>query len=556
MSAAAPSPGSAAPSPGSAAPSPDPAVRPLDPSPSTAEAAALNAAELRDRYATGATSAAEHVATLVRRIEEIDRSGPTLRSVLAVDPHAVDRAAERDAERARGRVRGPLHGVPVLVKDNIDTADTADTAETTDATGSGDGRTPGALPTTAGSLALAGVPTPADAPLVAALRAAGAVVVGKANLSEWANFRSGSSTSGWSAVGGLCVNPHALDRSAGGSSSGSAAAVAAGLAPLAVGTETDGSIVCPAALCGVVGIKPTVGLVSRTGVVPISHSQDTPGPIATTVADAALLLGVLAGSDPDDAATMRSGRVAYSDYTRFCRPDGLTGARIGVPRAGLWGYSAAADALAEEAVRLLAARGATIVDPADLPSVDEIRESDAELTVLSTEFRADLESYLTTRRPGGPRTLAELVAFNTDHADRELTYFGQDRFERALATRGLCDPVYVDALRTCRRLGRTHGIDAALGAGRLDALVTPAYPPAWKIDLVNGDQLSGACTTPAAIAGYPMVTVPCGAADGLPVGLAFVGTAWSEPTLIRLAYGFEQALRWRARPAYRPARIG
>ncbi|GAA2759282.1 amidase [Actinopolymorpha rutila] len=547
MPAAAPPPDPTAASPDSAAASLDSAAPPQDPSPATADAAGLDAAELRDRYASGATSAAEHVAALLRRIEEIDRSGPTLRSVLAVDPHAVDRAAERDAERARGEVRGPLHGVPVLLKDNIDTADTADTAGG------------GALPTTAGSLALAGVPTPADAPLVAALRAAGAVVIGKANLSEWANFRSGSSTSGWSAVGGLCVNPHALDRSAGGSSSGSAAAVAAGLAPLAVGTETDGSIVCPAALCGVVGIKPTVGLVSRTGVVPISHSQDTPGPIATTVADAALLLGVLAGADPGDVATMRSGRVAYSDYTKFCRPDGLAGARIGLPRAGLWGYSPAADALAEEAVRLLAARGATIVDPADLPSIDEIRESDAELTVLTTEFRADLESYLTTRRPDGPRTLAELVAFNNDHADRELTYFGQDRFERALATRGLCDPVYVEALRTCRRLGRTHGIDAALGAGRLDALVMPTYPPAWKIDLVNGDQLPGACSIPAAIAGYPVVTVPCGAADGLPVGLAFVGTAWSEPTLIRLAYAFEQALsapNGRARPAYRPARIG
>ncbi|MFD2078813.1 amidase [Actinopolymorpha cephalotaxi] len=540
----------AAPSSGSAAASSDPApIR--DPSPSTADAADLDAAGLRDRYAAGATSATEHVAALLRRIEEIDRSGPTVRSVLAVDPHAADRAAERDAERARGQVRGPLHGVPVLVKDNIDTAYAGDTGDTA-------GRD-GGLPTTAGSLALAGVPTPADAPLVTALRAAGAVVLGKANLSEWANFRSGSSTSGWSAVGGLCVNPHALDRSAGGSSSGSAAAVAAGLAPLAVGTETDGSIVCPAALCGVVGIKPTVGLVSRTGVVPISHSQDTPGPIATTVADAALLLGVLAGADPDDAATMRSGRVAYSDYTRFCRPDGLAGARIGLPRAGLWGYSAAADALAEEAVRLLAARGATVVDHADLPSIDEIRESDAELTVLSTEFRADLESYLAARRPEGPRTLAELVAFNDDHADRELTYFGQDRFESALATRGICDPVYVEALRTCRRLGRTHGIDAALGAGRLDALVMPTYPPAWKIDLVNGDQLPGACSTPAAIAGYPVVTVPCGAVDGLPVGLAFVGTAWSEPTLIRLAYAFEQAqnaLGPRARPAYRPAGIG
>ena len=508
----------------------------VDPSPATADAARLDVRELLHHFGTGETSAADLAADLLRRIEEVDHDGPTIRSVLETDPDAVDTAARLDAERTAGRVRGPLHGVPVLVKDNIDTA--------------------GPLHTTAGSLALVDVPTSGDAPLVTALRAAGAVILGKANLSEWANFRSADSSSGWSATGGLCLNPHALDRSAGGSSSGSGAAVAAGLAPLAIGTETDGSIVCPAALCGVVGIKPTVGLIPRTGVVPVSHSQDTPGPIARTVWDAALLLGVLADTHAADSATLRSTRAAHADYTAFCRPDGLRGARIGVPRAGLWGYSAHADALAEEAVRLLAARGATIVDPADLPSIDELRESDAEMTVLFTEFKVGLEAYLATRGPGAPRTLADLVAFNEANADRELTHFGQDRFEQALATNGLEDPAYVTALASCRRLGRTHGIDAALGSHNLDALVMPAYPPAWKIDLVNGDQPGGSCSTAPAIAGYPALTVPCGAADGLPVGLAFVGTAWSEPTLIRLAYAFEQSLGWSRQPAYRSARTG
>ncbi|WP_237742635.1 amidase [Actinopolymorpha alba] len=508
----------------------------LDPSPSTADAAELDAHALGRRYASGATSAADVAATLLRRIEEIDRSGPTLRSVIETNPDAAALAAELDSERADGRVRGPLHGIPVLVKDNIDTAD--------------------GMHTTAGSRALLDSRPLADAPLVSALRAAGAVILGKANLSEWANFRSIYSSSGWSAVGGLGVNPHALDRSAGGSSSGSAAAVAAGLAPLAVGTETDGSIVCPASLCGVVGIKPTVGLIPRTGIVPISHSQDTAGPIARTVADAALLLGVLAGTASDDPATLQRGRTAHSDYTGFCRRDGLRGARIGLPRKGLWGYAPRADALAEQAVRLLAAEGATIVDPADLPVVSDLSSSTCEGTVLTTEFKVDIEAYLATRGPGAPRSLADLIAFNEANADTELQYFGQERFEDAMNTRGLDDPAYLEALATCRRLARAEGIDAALRAHDLDALVMPAYPPAWKIDLANGDHLSGGCSQPAALAGYPVVSVPCGVTDGLPVGLAFMGTAWSEPTLIRLAYAFEQALDLSLRPGYRPPAAG
>ncbi|MGH3491567.1 MAG: amidase [Actinopolymorphaceae bacterium] len=496
------------------------------------------------------TTAAGLVAALLRRIEEIDRAGPMLRSVIRTNPDALADAARLDAEVAedRDRRRGPLHGVPVLVKDNIDTA--------------------GAMGTTAGSLALADTAPAADAPVVRRLREAGMVVLGKTNLSEWANFRSTGSSSGWSAVGGLCVNPHALDRSAGGSSSGSGAAVAAGLAPMAVGTETDGSILCPAALCGVVGIKPTVGLIDGTGIVPIAHSQDTAGPIARTVRDAAALLGVLASA----GQTRRKegpvpGRRAYDDYRAYCHDDGLRGARIGVPRHGLWGYSARADALAEEAVRLLAARGATIVDPADLPSLDELTASDAEMTVLSTEFKVGIEAYLATRAPrprqpapphlpDPPRTLADLVAFNDAHADVELAHFGQERFEDALRTGGLDDPDYREALETCRQLGRTEGIDAALHAHDLDALVAPTYPPAWKIDLVNGDQSTGSCTQAPAVAGYPVITVPCGAADGLPVGLAFMGTAWSEPTLVRLAYAFEQALGWSMPPVFRPPQTG
>ena len=503
-------------------------VRPRDPSPDTAAAAGTDAPTLAHLYASQAATASDLIDTLQRRIAEVDQSGPTLRSVLRTNPDAADDAARLDAELAAGRSRGPLHGVPVLVKDNIDTA--------------------GPMGTTAGSLALCDDGPATDAPLVTRLRAAGAIVLGKTNLSEWANFRSTGSTSGWSAVGGLCVNPHALDRSAGGSSSGSAAAVAAGLAPLAVGTETDGSIVCPAALCGVVGLKPTVGLVEGAGIVPVSHSQDTAGPIARTVRDAAALLDVLARDGHPSAPA--------GGYAAACRADGLRGARIGLPRRGLWGYSAAADAVAEEAVRLLAAQGANLVDPADLPSIDELGETDAELTVLNTEFKADLEAYLTTRGPGSPRTLADVVAFNDAHAATELAHFGQDRFAQALRTNGLGDPAYLAALETCRRLGRTQGIDAALRAHDLDALVLPTYPPAWKIDLVNGDQLAGGCPQAAAVAGYPLLTVPCGTSGGLPVGLAFMGTAWSEPVLIRLAYAFEQALGLSLTPAYRPPRTG
>jgi len=488
---------------------------------------------------TPTRSAAEYVRALLARIDDIDCSGPTLRSVIRVNPRAEAEAEELDAEADAGRRRSPLHGMPVLVKDNIDTA--------------------GPMGTTAGSFALAEDSPRRDAPLVTRLREAGLVILGKTNLSEWANFRSTGSSSGWSAVGGLCLNPHALDRSAGGSSSGSGAAVAAGLAPLAVGTETDGSILCPSALCGVVGIKPTVGLINGRGIVPISHSQDTAGPIATTVADAAALLSILASTPYEDNLVTHTpavpGRHAHQDYTQFCQPDGLRGARIGVPRKGLWGYSAAADALAEQAVELLASHGATIVDPADIPSYDALASSEDELTVLLTEFKVGIEAYLADSERA-VRSLEDLVAFNTAHAETELAHFGQEIFERALQTNGLADPAYQRARETCLRLGRSEGIDAVLSRHELDALVAPAYPPAWKIDLVNGDPRLGSCTQTAAVAGYPAVTVPFGTVDGLPVGLAFLGTAWSEPTLIRLAYAYETVRGPAPRPTFRPPRVG
>lgn len=450
--------------------------------------------------------ASDDVSSAVAAVEELQARGravdPLVRAVCTPHPGALTAAARLDTERADGRVRGPLHGVPVLVKDNIDTAD---------------------LPTTAGSLALAEQPPPPqDAVVVRRLRQAGCVVLGKTNLSEWANFRGTASSSGWSAYGGLTRNPYALNRSAGGSSSGSGAGVAAGLADLAVGTETSGSIVCPAALTGVVGLKPTVGLVPQQGIVPISHSQDTAGPMTRTVRQAAALLTVLAGGG--------------TDYVAHCRGDDLTGVRIGVPRGPLWGYSAGLDRVTEEALVLLSGRGATLVDELSLPSPGE----EDLLTVLCHELKVDLEAYLATRKPGGPRTLADLIAFNRDHADVELRYFGQELFELAENSDGLDAPQYVAARLAALRVGR-DGIDGLLRAHRLDALVMPSYPPAWSIDLVNGDHVLGSSSTHAALAGYPLLTVPSGLVEGLPVGITFSGTAHSDATLIRLAEAFETA---------------
>jgi amidase len=460
------------------------------------------------------------------RIEELDGRGPMLRSVIETNPDALDVAEQLDAERAAGRVRGPLHGVPVLLKDNVDTHDR--------------------MTTTAGSLALAGSIPPADAFIAARLREAGAVLLGKANMSEWANFRGNPSVSGWSGRGGQCRNPYALDRTPCGSSSGSGAAVAANLAPLAVGTETDGSIVCPSPICGIVGIKPTVGLASRSGIIPISHSQDTAGPMARTVWDAAVLLGALTGIDPRDPATQRSEGNTHTDYTPFLDAGGLGGARVGMAR-GYGGFRAPVTALLEEAAGAMREAGAVLVD-ADLPQM----EGDEELTVLKYEFKADIEKYLATLGPDARmRTLADLIEFNQANAERELQVFGQELFEQSLATGPLTDRAYLDALAAIQRRAREQGIDAVMDEDRLDAIAVPTMAPGWIIDHVLGDHFdSGSSSSPAAVAGYPTITVPMGFLSGLPVGISFVGRAWSEPVLLRIAYAYEQATRHRRAPTF------
>jgi amidase len=506
-----------------------------DPSPETSEAGSLGLSGWQELVSSGQVSSAELVEVLLRRIEEIDSGGPRLRSVLAIDDSAVDRAHQLDLERRAGRSRGPLHGIPVLVKDNIDTA--------------------GRLATTAGSFALASPECQPSEPATVSrrLEEAGAIVIGKANLSEWANFRSHHSSSGWSAVGGQCRNPHVLDRSPGGSSSGSGAAVAAGLVPLAVGTETDGSILCPATVNGVVGIKPTVGLVPRTGVVPISSSQDTVGPLARSVADAATLLGVLAGDDGrDPAAAGRAGGLLSEGEPLF-DPSALSGARIGVPRGHYFGYSVAADAAVAGAISLMEAAGAVIVDPAEVETADELATSTDELTVLLYEFKAGLEAYLAGRPgpPGAcPRTLDELAAFDRQHADLELALFGDEILAQAAATGGLAAPEYLEARARCLDLARVRGLDATFERHGLHALVVPTMGPAWCIDVVNGDSHLGAGYQAAAVAGYPAISLPVGFARGLPLGISLIGPAWSEATLIRLAYALEQALGLDMRPGF------
>ncbi len=511
-----------------------------DPSPSTAEIAFLSLSETRRLLERGATTSAGLVETLLRRIADADRAGPELRSVLATCPDALETAQQMDQARRRGEIRGPLHGVPALVKDNIDTA--------------------GSEGTTAGSLALAMTRPSRDAVVVQRLRAAGAIVIGKSNLSEWANFRGKQSSSGWSAAGGQCRNPHALDRSPGGSSSGSGAAVAAGFAPLALGTETDGSILCPAALNGIVGLKPTVGLTSRTGVVPISASQDTVGPMTRSVADAAVFLGVLAGNgagvDPLDPATVTRPTSLPADYAAFCGPDGLSGARIGVPREHYFGYSAGADALVEAALDLARDAGAVVVDPANVRTARAISQSKDEMTVLIHEYRAGLEAYLATRPAGDgqPRTISEIVAFNQAHAADELAFFGQEYLISAASAAGLDSPRYLKARARNWRRARQEGIDAALQAAHVDVLASATMGPAWHIDHVNGDPEASAGYQAAAVAGYPAISVPVGMVSGLPVGLCLVGTAWSEPTLIRIGFALEQALALGdvLRPQWRP----
>ena len=493
-------------------------------------------ADLQEGLASGARTTRSMVAAYLNRIDRIDRDGPALRAVIETDPDALAIADRLDRERRAGRLRGPLHGIPVLLKDNIDTADR--------------------MTTTAGSLALEGWIPPEDSGVAARLRRAGALLLGKTNLSEWANFRSTRSSSGWSGRGGQCRNPYVLDRNPCGSSSGSGAAASADLAAAAVGTETDGSIVCPSSANGIAGIKPTVGLVSRAGVIPISHTQDTAGPMARTVRDATVLLGVLAGSDPRDPATAAADLHGLADYTPFLDAAGLRGARIGVARQFL-GFHDGVDRVVEDAIDALRAAGAVVVDPVALgDSGADRRLRAAETDVLLYEFKAGLNAYLARRGPGAEvRSLTDLIAFNERNAEAEMPYFGQERLIAAEAKGPLSERAYLTALAAARRLSRADGIDRTMNEHRLDAVVAATGGPAWVTDLVNGDHFGGSSSGYPATAGYPNVTVPAGAVHGLPVGLSFFGRAWSEPTLVRLAYAFEQTVQARRPPRFRPTLV-
>ncbi|HEV2854256.1 MAG TPA: amidase [Thermoanaerobaculia bacterium] len=470
------------------------------------------------------------------RIEELNLKGPELRAVIEVNPDAHAIADALDAELKEKGPRGPLHGIPILLKDNIATHDR--------------------MTTTAGSLALEGSIPARDAFIAERLRAAGAVLLGKANLSEWANFRSTRSSSGWSSRGGQCRNPYALDRDPSGSSSGSAVAAAASLCAGAVGTETDGSIVSPSSACGIVGIKPTVGLLSRSGIIPIAHSQDTAGPMCRTVADAAVLLGAMTGVDERDEATLASRGKALDDYLRFLDSDGLRGARIGVFHPRSLNDNPLVNRVLEGAVAALKDRGAVVIDPVKIVINGDVDEHEYE--VLLYEFKADLNRYLADLGEAAPvHSLKEAIDFNERHKDRVMPYFGQEIFLQAEAKGPLTEAAYKKALETSRRLARKEGLDMALAKDKLDALVAPTGAPAWLIDLVNGDSPGGGSSTLAAVSGYPSITVPAGYAFGLPVGLSFIGAPWSEPKLIKFAYAFEQATRVRKAPRFLPtAEVG
>ncbi|HZO73923.1 MAG TPA: amidase [Ktedonobacteraceae bacterium] len=488
-------------------------------------------AELQEAMTSGQITARRLTELYIERMQQLDRQGPRLRSVLEINPDALTIADELDRERQSKGIRGSLHGIPILLKENIATDDR--------------------METTAGSLALLGSRVPRDAFVARRLREAGAVILGKANLSEWANFRSTSSSSGWSGRGGQTRNPYILDRSPCGSSSGSAVAVSANLAAASLGTETDGSILCPSSINGVVGIKPTVGLTSRAGVIPIAHSQDTVGPFGRTVADAAAVLGALTGVDALDAATLASEGKFHTDYTQFLDADGLRGARIGVAREVYFGYSSKTDAIINAAIEKMKELGAEVIDPANVPTAKQMSDSEAELTVLLFEFKADLNQYLAELVSSPVRTLEEVIAFNRAHAEQEMPYFAQELHEKAQATTTLEDPKYLAALEENHRLAREEGIDAVMDQFHLDALVMPTNGPSWCIDLINGDLVSGGSSQPAALAGYPAISVPAGfARDLLPVGITFMGRAFSEPTLIKLAYAFEQATRVRRLPEF------
>lgn len=508
--------------------SPD-AAAPAPAAPAPFELEEMTIADLVKAVRSGKETARSITEKYLARIEELSSKGPELRAVIEVNPEALALADALDAERRAKGSRGPLHGIPILIKDNIGTADR--------------------MTTTAGSLALEGSIPALDAFVAARLREAGAILLGKANLSEWANFRSTRSSSGWSSRGGQCRNPYALDRDPSGSSSGSAVAASANLCAAAVGSETDGSIVSPSSICGIVGIKPTVGLLSRSGIIPISHTQDTAGPMARTVADAAILLGAMTGVDERDEATHPSRGKALADYTKFLDPKGLKGARIGVYHPRSLDKNPLTNPVLAEALAAMKAAGATIVDPVKMPS--EGKSGNAEFEVLLYEFKADLNRYLADLGPKAPiHTLKEAIDFNERHRDRVMPYFGQEIFLQAEAKGPLTDPAYKKALAACRHNYRTQGIDAMLAQHKLDALVAPTGGPAWLIDLVNGDSETGGSSSLAAVAGYPSITVPAGFAFGLPLGISFIGGAWSEPTLIKLAYAFEQTTKARKAPRF------
>lgn len=491
--------------------------------------------ELQEGMKSGKFTARSLVEKYLERIDDVDtprkdKRGPAVNAIIELNPDAQSIADALDQERKARGPRGPLHGIPVLIKDNIDTAD--------------------GMMTTAGSLALVGSKPPKDSFVAQRLRAAGAVILGKTNLSEWANSRSSHSTSGWSGRGGLTKNPYALDRNPCGSSSGTGAGISANLAAVGIGTETDGSIVCPSSSNGLVGIKPTVGLVSRSGIIPIAHSQDGAGPMCRTVRDAAILLGALTGVDSDDAATATSAGKSQTDYAQFCDPKGLKGARIGVARK-YFGFNDAVDALTAQALDLLKAQGATLVDPADIETMGKFDESEA--AVMMYELKADLNSYLARLGPGAPvRTLQDIIDFNERNRSKEMPYFGQDLFLKAQAKGPLTEKAYLDAVAKNHQLAGTEGIDATMDKNRLDAIVAPTGGPAWLTDLINGDHFAGGSSNAAAVAGYPNINVTAGLLFGLPVGISFFGRAWSEPTLIKLAYSFEQATKARQAPRFLP----
>lgn len=482
---------------------------------------------LQKAFESGQYSSRSVTEKYLARIQQIDKAGPMLNSVIELNPDAIRVAEGLDAERKKAGARGPLHGIPILIKDNIDTGDR--------------------MNTTAGSLALLGSQAPRDAFVAAQLRKAGAVIIGKTNLSEWANIRSSHSTSGWSGRGGLTRNPYALDRNPCGSSSGTGAGVSANLCVAGVGTETDGSVVCPSSANGLVGLKPTVGLVSRSGIIPISHSQDTSGPMARTVRDAAILLSAMAGADPEDSATAGSQDKAVADYTKFLDPAGLKGARLGVARK-YFGFNDAVDRLMETLIAEMKLSGAEIIDPADIPTFGKFDES--EMTIFYYELKADLASYLARRGNTSVKNLKDVIEFNDRNRDREMPYFGQDIFIKSEQKGGLDSKEYTDALALNHQLTRAEGIDFIMDKFKLDALVAPTGGPAWLTDLINGDHSAGGSSNAAAVAGYPNINVTAGNLWGLPVGISFFGRAWSEPTLLKIAYSFEQMTKARHKPRF------